>query len=106
MPRRRPLLYLFVLLLAGSTAMAQGASEPDADGLERFVRQDCGACHGMSLRGGLGPDLRPEALAHWDAAGLAQIILDGIPGTAMPPWRPIVSDAEAQWIARYLLSRE
>ena len=30
------------------------------------------------------------------------IILDGIPGTAMPPWRPLISEADARWIADYL----
>ena len=34
--------------------------------------------------------------------GLAAIILDGIPGTAMPPWRPLISEADARWIADYL----
>ena len=35
---------------------------------------------------------------------LAEVILDGRPGTAMPPWRPLLSEAEAAWIADYLLN--
>jgi cytochrome c55X len=31
------------------------------------------------------------------------VILDGVPGTAMPPWRPLLSEADALWIADYLL---
>ena len=71
--------------------------------LERLVLQDCGSCHGMSLKGGLGPDLTPEALAGREADEVARIVLDGVPGTAMPPWRPLLTEAEADWIAGYLI---
>ena len=30
--------------------------------LSYLVRQDCGSCHGMTLKGGLGQSLRPAAL--------------------------------------------
>ena len=43
-----------------------------------------------------------DALAHADREGLALIILDGVPGTAMPPWRPLLTEPEALWIADYL----
>jgi cytochrome c55X len=26
-----------------------------------------------------------------------------VPNTAMPPWRPLMTEAEAYWIADYLL---
>nr|WP_244615013.1 cytochrome c [Pukyongiella litopenaei] len=78
--------------------------KPDAAALEQLVLQDCGSCHGLSLKGGLGPDIRPDALAHYDADTLATVILDGIPGTPMPPWRPLLSEAEAAWIVEYLLT--
>ena len=74
--------------------------------LERLVVQDCGSCHGLSLKGGLGPDLRSNSLEHYDANVLTDVILDGIPGTAMPPWRPLISEEEAEWIAHYLLEQE
>lgn len=87
------------------TAINPGTG-PDPAALERLVRQDCGACHGMTLRGGLGPDIRPQALTAFDAETLRGVILDGIPETAMPPWRPLISEAEAGWIAEYLLKGE
>lgn len=65
--------------------------------------QDCGSCHGLTRKGGLGSPLTPEALEGRTAEGLALIILDGVPGTAMPPWRPLISEADAAWIADYLL---
>lgn len=74
--------------------------------LERLVRQDCGSCHGMTLKGGLGSDITAAALAGTPPEALTSIILDGIPGTPMPPWRPVLTEGEAQWIADYLLEAE
>jgi cytochrome c55X len=79
-------------------------AQASAGDLERLVRQDCGSCHGMTLKGGLGPDLRATRLAGRNKAEIARIILDGVPGTAMPPWRPLLSEGEALWIANYLMS--
>ena len=89
------------LALAGAALAAD--SPPNADALKRLVHQDCGSCHGITLKGGLGPDIRPISLAHYTNEGLTAVILDGVPGTPMPPWRPLITKAEAEWIAAYLL---
>ncbi len=96
-------LILALLFLAG---VAQAEQAPNPEALQRLVHQDCGSCHGLTLKGGLGPDLRPQSLEHYDAEILSGVILDGIPGTAMPPWRPLITTAEAEWIAHYLLQTE
>jgi cytochrome c55X len=70
--------------------------------LVRMVRQDCGACHGMRLSGGLGPALTPQALAERPLDSLVATILQGRPGTPMPPWQPLLSEPEARWIAERL----
>lgn len=93
-------LGLGLLLL---TAAVRAADMPDPAPLKRLVHQDCGSCHGLTLKGGLGPDLRAPALAHYDPETLRSVILDGIPETAMPPWRPLLTEKEAAWIADYLL---
>lgn len=93
-------LIAFLLLTGGAVA---AESPLDQDKLERFVLQDCGSCHGLTLKGGLGPDIRPETIEHYDVEGLMSVILDGIPDTAMPPWRPLITEEEASWIAEYLL---
>ncbi|WP_341485654.1 cytochrome c [Thioclava sp. GXIMD4215] len=97
----RPALVL-MLALAGPGA-AQDLGAADTARLGHLVEQDCGSCHGLTRKGGLGTPLTPEALAGQDRDTLATIILDGMPGTAMPPWRPIMTEAEAYWIADYLL---
>ncbi|WP_374408578.1 cytochrome c [Hydrogenophaga sp.] len=83
-------------------ALAQVPAAPDAArerALVRMVRQDCGSCHGMRLTGGLGPALTREALAGFPLDSLAAVIFHGRPGTPMPPWKAMLSEPEARWIA-------
>ena len=101
-----------VLSFAAPLAAAQQSSAPRAlpgvradrePALIRLVRQDCGSCHGMRLTGGLGPPLTREALADKPLDGLAATIFQGRPGTPMPPWRALLSEAESWWIAEQLM---
>ncbi len=70
--------------------------------LIRLVRQDCGSCHGLSLKGGLGPALLPDTLREIPATSLQTVILQGRPGTAMPPWNRFLNEDEARWIVAQL----
>lgn len=84
-----------------SSAHAEIDAERRAELLD-LLRQDCGSCHGLTLKGGLGPPLTPDALATRDAATLTAIILNGVPGTPMPPWTPILAPEEARWLVGIL----
>lgn len=90
---------LAVALTAAATPALAGDAAPDPGKLANLVRQDCGSCHGLTLRGGLGKPLTSENLTAWNREQLASIILDGVPGTPMPPWRALLSETEARWIA-------
>ena len=92
---------LAILLALALPASAEVAPERAAE-LQHMVTQDCGSCHGLTRKGGLGSPLTAQALAHAEPESLATIILDGVPETAMPPWRPLLTEEEAIWIARYL----
>ncbi len=91
-----------VLALLATPAAAAEIGPQKAAVLERLVVQDCGSCHGLTLKGGLGHAIHPEKMQHYDRETLADIILDGVPGTAMPPWRALLTENEALWIADYL----
>ena len=70
--------------------------------LTYLVRQDCGSCHGMTLKGGLGGPLLPNDLTNLESESIASIILGGVPGKPMPPWQGVLSQEEALWIAEKL----
>jgi cytochrome c55X len=72
--------------------------------LARLLRDDCGACHGMTLQGGLGSPLTAAALADKPRDGLVATVLQGRPGTAMPPWQPFMTQDEARWLIEKLQS--
>ena len=100
----KPLLGL--ALLAASSAQAQTPAPDNArqSALVRMVRQDCGSCHGLYLTGGLGPALTRAALADKPLDSLASTIYGGRPGTPMAPWKAMLSEADALWIAEQLLA--
>jgi len=91
-----------VLLPAALAAAAQGVDAARQQQLIRMVRQDCGACHGMRLTGGLGPALTRDALADGPLDAMAATVVHGRPGTPMPPWRALLSDADVRWIVEQL----
>jgi cytochrome c55X len=84
-----------------TAAAAQPVPERRAQ-LAELVRQDCGSCHGLTLKGGLGPSLEPAALADKDSEALGFVILHGRRGTPMPPWRAFLTEDEARWIVEAL----
>lgn len=92
---RWPLALALLLTTANAAAV-------DAGRLRSLLRHDCGSCHGLTLRGGLGPPLTAAALADKPAALLVDTILDGRPGTPMPGWRGLLSAEEARWIVTVL----
>ena len=95
--------FLALLMMAFPAAGEPAADPQRRAALLHMVRQDCGSCHGLTLKGGLGPPLLPGTLKDKDRAGLAYTILYGRPGTAMPPWKDFVSEAEAHWIVEQLM---
>jgi len=81
------------------------ASELDIDRQQKLrylLKQDCGSCHGMRLKGGLGPPLLVKDLKGKPPAYLKQVISKGISGSAMPPWENLLSLDDIDYLV-YLL---
>ena len=93
-------LLLMMCFATGSLA-AEPASERQLE-LLNLLKNDCGACHGLTLKGGMGPPLLPEALSGKTDEFLAETILKGVKGTAMPPWQSFISRDEAFWLISFL----
>ncbi|WP_292938384.1 cytochrome c [Noviherbaspirillum sp.] len=111
-PPRRLHLLANILLFASASSLFNTSPAADAasyspdparrNALINMVRQDCGSCHGLTLKGGLGPALLPETLRDKPVESLTATILQGRPGTPMPPWNPFLTEAEAEWIVTNL----
>ncbi|MFO1321341.1 MAG: cytochrome c [Burkholderiales bacterium] len=93
------------LATACLAALPARSADRDDTALQHLVRHDCGSCHGMQLTGGLGPALTPQTLAQRPVEWVRAVILHGVPGTAMPAWRGLVSEDEAARIATLLKER-
>lgn len=90
-----------------STASASAIAQVPVDTVReaqliRMVRQDCGSCHGIQLTGGLGPALTHKLMAEIPLDSLVATIYNGRPGTPMPGWKTMISEADATWIAQQL----
>ncbi|MBT6093750.1 MAG: cytochrome c [Rhodospirillaceae bacterium] len=101
--------YTAISVFAAIVGLSMGAVATGADmaperraDLMNLLVQDCGSCHGLTMKGGLGSPLLPANLEGKDADVLAEVILDGIPDTPMPPWRGQLTEAEAIWMAEQL----
>ena len=93
---------LFFLLLLSFSVFAD---QPDAQRqkeLTNLLEQDCGSCHGMTRKGGLGPALTAEALKDKPIEFLSFTIREGRPGTPMPPWKYLLSESDINWLAHTL----
>lgn len=112
MPKRQ-FKHFVIVLIAITSFIAPGwanttllnADLPDVTRQQQLVhllKQDCGSCHGMTLKGGLGPALLPETLQGKPTEFLISTILLGRPGTAMPPWDAFLSRSEAHWLVLQL----
>ena len=85
------------LIVAYVTGGSKGTPPPEigAAGPTAFLYWDkCSGCHGLERQGGTGPALVPQRLEGIDGGVLKNTISDGRSGTAMPPWKGILTDCQ------------
>lgn len=90
------------MLLLALPAWAFEPSPQRQQQLSALLDQDCGSCHGLTRKGGLGSPLTMDAMRELGDEALVATILDGRPGTPMPPWKLMLSEADARWLVRRL----
>ena len=97
--RRKIIKQLFVLVILVQLAPVSAALDSARQAeLLYLLKHDCGSCHGMTRKGGLGPPLLPGNLGGRPQLLFVDTILDGRPGTPMPPWRGLLTEQEVQWL--------
>lgn len=93
----------FAILLTASAAAVAG--EPSVErkaALLHQLKHDCGSCHGLTMKGGLGPPLLPARLEARSREDLVAVILEGVADTPMPPWQGELTADEAGWLVQVL----
>ena len=102
---KRPLrrLVLMASFFVPVWLQAAEVSETRQAELKHLLIQDCGSCHGLRMKGGLGPALTPQDLAGKPKDSLVATVVYGRPGTAMPPWDALLTENEAEWLIDLLL---
>lgn len=103
---KRAAVSLPVLLVVAAFTAQTDLSVMRQGELRYILEQDCGSCHGLTMKGGLGPALTAERMQALSLDDITRVILDGVPGTPMPPWRPLLSEQEALFMAQVLKSGE
>ena len=106
MAERTLLLACLAATVLVSAPVAGEISSARRAELLHLLVHDCGSCHGMRLTGGLGPPLTAAALRPKPNDALEHVIAQGRAGTAMPPWRAILSAEETRWLVEQLKTGE
>lgn len=94
-----------LLFLFSTTSFADTDTQRQQQ-LVTLLTQDCGSCHGMTLKGGLGPALLPDILKDKPDDMLILTILEGRPGTPMPAWKSLLTYDDAAFIVKQLRKNE
>jgi nitrite reductase (NO-forming)/hydroxylamine reductase len=86
------------MAVVSSGVFAGTSSMKVADVFEK----ECQGCHGPNHEGGVGSDLRPAVIAKKNSHMLAETVLNGRAGTAMPQFKGKFSKADADKMVDYL----
>jgi putative heme-binding domain-containing protein len=85
----------FLVLLLPAALFAQSDSALQQG--RALFRSNCAFCHGMTARGGRGPNLVSAPLTHGDTdESMKSVIRTGVPGTTMPAFSEFTDEELAQ----------
>ena len=99
-------LFTIAVVVFSINAIAGDPPRQRQQELRNMLKHDCGSCHGLTLKGGLGPSLLAGALINKTDDFLVQTIREGRKGTAMPPWKPFMTEQETFWLVQKLLKKQ
>jgi len=87
--------------LALSTSSVYAAPTQAA---QQLYQNNCAACHGANMEGGVGPTLLQHKWLHGEPmrANLRKVISDGVPEKGMPTWARTLSGSDIDQLAEYV----
>jgi len=103
MERHSTAISMTALLFAFSSFVPAAPDSQRQAQLQHLLDQDCGACHGLYLTGGLGPPLTRQALSGKSRDSLIATVTLGRPGSAMPGWAALLGPDDIRWLVDRLL---
>ncbi len=94
---------------ASATAMAATSFTVTPSAVEAgaaVYAQNCVACHGPELEGGIGPSFVDQEWIHGgQAEDILSTIINGVPEKGMVPWGGILSPEQVNQVAAFVISR-
>lgn len=67
----------------------------------------CVACHGANLEGGIGLNLADATWKHGsEPTAIMKVVLEGVQGTGMAPWGPILGPKKTAEVVAFVLSKQ
>ena len=96
-----PVLIALAWLCTYSVSASTKASQPAAGGA--LYAQYCAGCHGANLQGGGAASLVDGEWKYGaDDASITKVILEGVPGTSMIPFRAVLDDLQVRQIVFHI----
>lgn len=99
----KKLVFVLLALFANSSFSAEPSAEKQAE-IKRLLQNTCSSCHGVDLKGAIGPALKPETLANKADDMLIDTIYNGRKGTMMSSWKASMNKEEIAWLVGILKS--
>jgi mono/diheme cytochrome c family protein len=99
------LFIMMVVMMALSMTAGVGALnfEESVENGKALYAKNCASCHGAEGEGGAGPAVNEKSKL--DALGLENFkhsVEDGVEGTAMPPWKDVLTDEEIDDVVHFI----
>lgn len=96
-------IFVCVAVLAATSVAPQPSGRAPRDPFAQTYTDYCAACHGSNLTGGRAPTLFDDT---WRVGGddvsLMKSIREGLPGTEMPPFKDVLTEADIKGLIGYL----
>jgi cytochrome c55X len=99
----KKLVFVLLALFASSSFAAEPSAEKQAE-IRTMLKNTCSSCHGVDLKGAIGPALKPETLGSKSDELLIDTIYNGRKGTMMSSWKASMNKDEIAWLVGILKS--